>query len=211
MTQASSIRPVRDVVAQADQQRRARAASGRLARLAPLTAGAALLVAAAGRVFGWPVWLGLGALGLGALAAGAYGWLQRRSRDTTDAMAAAVDSDAGLAGELRSAHWFEARTDRDDWAAYHLDRAIARARTVDWTSLYPAARSARAWVVTGVLAAATIALAVRVPVRAHIATAAAGVFAAGQPGAALSDELQKKLAALLAQLDQTPPIRGSPS
>ncbi len=198
---SSSDRPVRDLVAEASRQRRARLAGVRLRRLAPGAAGMALVVALAGRVFGGPASMGPAALLACVLALGAYVYLQRRTRPTTDAVASGVDADAGLAGELRSAHWFESQDARDDWAAFHVDRAIAHARAVDWSDVYPRVRSARSWIVTGVLAAGVIALTIRVPARGG-AAADGAVYAAGEAGAELPLELQKKLALLMAQLEE---------
>lgn len=201
MTQlSSSNQPVRDLVAQADRRRRARVAAARLQRLAPALAGVALLVALVGRLFGGPAWIGVAALLGGAVALAAYVYVQRRSRPTTDAIASAVDSDAQLAGELRSAHWFEAQGAEDNWVAFHLDRAIARAGAVDLSELYPRVRFGRSWIVTAVLAAGVVALGVRVPARGGAGTQTA-MFAAGEPGAELPLDLQRKLAALMAQLD----------
>ena len=138
---------LRDVVAQADRQRRARMADRVLARTAPLAAVGLLALAIAGRFAAWPRWVPLAALGVTALVLGVFAIIQRRAQPTTDAIATAVDTDAGLRGELRSAHWFEViapETDRDAWAAYHIDVAADRAAKVDWPALYPAVRAGRA-------------------------------------------------------------------
>lgn len=203
MTQFSQDYPVRDLVARADRYRRARTASLRLRTLAPAAALVCLLLAVTNWLLGVSPWIAVGALSGCAVAATAYLVLQGRLRPTSDAIASAVDADAGLAGELRSAHWFEAETDRDDWSAYHLKQATSRAQDVNWASLYPRVKSARAWVATGALAAGVVAFAVRVPARTPAAAASGNIFAKGQPGAMLPAELQEKLAALLAQLDQS--------
>jgi hypothetical protein len=197
----SSNQTVRELVAQADRRRRAQAAAARLQRLAPLTAGIALVAGLMGRLLGGPAWLGVAALVVGAAGLGLYVYLERRTRPTTDTIASAVDADAHLAGELRSAHWFESAGAPDSWAAFHLDRATEHARAVDWTTLYPGTRSARAWVVTAVLAAGVVAAAIRMPARVTAEGDEAGL-AAGEIGAALPVDLQRKLAALLAQMDQ---------
>ncbi len=192
--------PVRDLVAAADRQRRARVAAARLQRLAPGAAGLALLVALTSRLVAGPAWVGIAALLAGVLTVAVYGYLQRRPRATTDAIASAVDADARLAGELRSAHWFESQGVDGSWVAFHVDRALSHARAVNWADLYPRVRSARSWIVTGVLAAGVVALGVRAPARGGGPTGTA-LFAAGEPGAELPLDLQQKLARLMAQLN----------
>ena len=197
-------RPIQHLVAQADRQRRVRATAAHLQRLAPIAAAIALGAGLMGRfLLGWPAWIGLAVLGLAAIALGAFTYLQRRTRPTSDAIASAVDSDAGLTGELRSAHWFEAQGDRDAWAEFHVKHATTRANGVDWPALYPRDRSPRAWVMTAVLSVAALALAVRMPAPVRASATAAMTDSDVAPQiAALPKDLQDKLAALLAQLDQ---------
>jgi hypothetical protein len=193
---------LRDVVAQADRQRRARIADRLLSRAAPLAAAALLALAVAGRFAGWPRWVPLAALGVTALALGVFAVIQRRALPTSDAIATAVDADAGLRGELRSAHWFEAlapETDRGPWAEYHIGVAADRAAKVDWPALYPAVKAGRQWAGTALLSVAIIALSVALPAR--VATAPADGAAMDPALAAqLPPDLAKKLAALMAQL-----------
>jgi len=194
-----SDRTVRDLVAAADRQRRTRAAFSRVQWLAPRVAGAALVVAVVARYFGAAAWISWAALGA-AMAVLAGLWIVlRRERATTDAIALAVDTDAGLAGELRSAHWFEAQSERDEWAQFHLDRAATHASAVDWRALYPSSRSARSWIFTGVLAAGIVATGVRFPARRT--TAEAATVDAGAIAAELPTDLQARLAQLLAKMD----------
>jgi hypothetical protein len=122
----------------------------------------------------------------------------RRDQQTTDAIALSVDSDAGLAGELRSAHWFEQQADRDRWADFHLEHAATNARAVDWSALYPTMRSTRSWVVTSLLAAGVIAAGVRLPARRPVAETA--TLDAGPAAAELPKDIQDKLAKLMAQM-----------
>src|SRR5262245_12426377 len=103
----SSSQTARELVAQADRRRRGRAADRVLARLAPFVAGALLGLAFVGRFAGWNRWVGVVGLAITAVALGVITLVQRRSRPTTDAIAAAIDNEASLRGELRSAHWFE--------------------------------------------------------------------------------------------------------
>ena len=88
-----------------------------VARLAPAAAGVGLLVALATRFAGGPL-----AIPLGVLATFAAGFIiyvihRRRDRDVSDRVAMSVDTDAGLGGELRSAHWFATSGTDDEWAA----------------------------------------------------------------------------------------------
>jgi hypothetical protein len=197
----ASDRPVHALVAQADRQRRGRALGARLRQLAPIGAGLAAAVALVARLVGWVPWAGVGVLVGAAAALAAYALVSGRQRETTDAIASAVDADAGLAGELRSAHWFEAQAQRDAWAEFHLDHATHRASGVDWSTLYPRVSSARPWVATAVLSALAIALAVRAPGRVQ-AGPAVGVIDAAGISDGLSPEMRERLAALIAQLNQ---------
>ena len=70
----------------------------------------------------------------------AYIFVATRARALADRAAAAIDVDAGLGGELRSASWFASREERDDWADLHLERAAARLNGIDWASCIPVAR-----------------------------------------------------------------------
>lgn len=199
MSLSSSDRPVRDLVAAADRQRRGRVAFSRVQAMAPWVAGAALMVAAIARFFGAPAWSAGLAVTTAAIGLLAFWMILRRDRPTTDAIALAVDTDADLKGELRSAHWFEAQREHDDWAAFHLNHATARASTVDWRALYPSSRSARSWIVTAVLAAGVIATGLRFPARRP--TVQAATLDASTIGAELPADLKDKLARLMAQLD----------
>ena len=193
---------LRDVVAQADRQRRARVADRLLSRIAPAAAAALLAFAVVGRFAGWPRWVPLAALGVTALALGLLAILQRRALPTSDAIASVVDADAGLRGELRSAHWFAViapETERDAWAEYHMDRATDRAAKVDWPTLYPAVKAGRQWAGTAILSLAIVAMSVGLPAR--VATAPVDKTAIDPALAAqLPPDLAKKLAALMAQL-----------
>ncbi len=204
MTHHSSDRVLREVVALADQRRRARGAVAVLVRAAPIAALIVLVGALAARIAGWSAWAPLGLLIALALGLSAYTWLTCRRRETSDAIAAAVDADATLSGELRSAHWFEGTGVKDEWSRFHVDRATEHARAVDWAALYPRVRGGRSWAVTAVLVAAAVVLSVGVPGR-RLASASGGP---GEPGAArsaaelLSLELQKKLTALMVQMEE---------
>jgi hypothetical protein len=200
----SSNHAVRDLVAHADRARRARAADRALAAFAPWCAGAVLLFAVAARLLGWSRWAGLWALAVAIAGLAAVTWLQRRHRPTTDAIAAAVDSDAALRGELRSAHWFEnepAQPETGPWVDFHVTRAVERASGVDWSGLYPSIKATRQWAVAAVASLIGIFMAVRMPVRANENAIARAI---GDPeiAAALPPDLAAKLAALMEQLEK---------
>jgi hypothetical protein len=157
---------VRATIAAASRRRRIRDNSRQAWRLAPVVAAAGLAVAAAGRWAGWPVIVPLGVLALGFAGLAAHAYAIRRERVVSDALAARIDADAGLGGELRSASWFAGRENRDIWADFHLDRAAERLRGRDWTQLYPAVRAPRAQIATLVLVVAALALSITIPGRA---------------------------------------------
>lgn len=190
---------VRALVAQADQRRRARAADARVQTLAPWLAGLALAAGISGRLLSGAIWIGPAALAAGIAILAVVAWIGRRPRPTTDAVAVAVDDDARLQGELRSAHWFEQQADRDAWVDFHLGRAATHARAVAWASLYPSVWSRKPLVAAGLMVVGVMAVTVRLPERSSSTTAAG--LAAGDLGAALPADLQDKLARLMAQLD----------
>jgi hypothetical protein len=222
MTPVSS---VRDAVRDADRRRRSRDGLRQLAQLAPIAAGITLIAAAAGRIAGWPVTRSLLVFVLLAGGLAALYLVRRRSRPATDALAATIDADAGLAGELRSAHWFESNDARDAWTEFHLEQARRRVGAVSWSELYPRVRAARAWIATAALTAGAIALMITVPrtqspidpeLAAEIAAVADQLppdlqkrldelltaVKAGEPGAAEASEATlAELKELLAKLD----------
>lgn len=161
-------------------------------------------MAVVGRLLGWALPATLTAVGMLLVAAVATAVVYARRRESDDAIATRVDQDAGLGGELRSAHWFATTGERDDWAEFHLDRAAARASDVQWAGLYPSELNYKAWAAT----AACLAIAVTVsmigrtqPVAADgPATVADGQAQKGAPGDEMSDELRAKLDALLAAM-----------
>jgi hypothetical protein len=190
------------LVAHADRLRRGRHADRVLAMAAPTVAGVMLAFAAAGRFFGWSRWIPLTALGFAAAGLLLYGFLARRARPTTDAMASVVDRDASLRGELRSAHWFEANGAPDEWTEFHMQKASRRAASVDWAALYPSARAMKQWAGTGVLAVAVIAVSLYVPARASGPDLAAAIGDA-ELAAALPADVAAKLAALLEDMKKS--------
>ena len=200
MSGASPSDRVQEIVVLADRRRRSRDAVRILVRFAPMVAGALLAFALLTKVFGWPAAVPpvIGAALVLALVAAVV--VLGRRRPSTDTIAAHVDDDASLSGELRSAHWFAAASGRDEWADFHLGRAVNRAEQVDWTALYPPVRATRTWAATGVMLVVAVLINAGVPGIVPASwTRPAG--AAGE-AVSVSDELQKKLEALLAAIEE---------
>ncbi|MGH9310301.1 MAG: hypothetical protein ACRD1U_13060 [Vicinamibacterales bacterium] len=201
-----SERLVRNGLAAAERRRRAREASRRLWRAAPAVASAILLVAALAWWAGWRAIVPLSAFGLGAAGLGIFAVVARRRHDVSDTAATAIDADASMGGELRSAAWFAARTPRDEWAEFHLHQAAERIARIDWEELYPTIRPRRAQLVTATIMAGALALALTIPERAGLGSNAA-LATSRAPGAdraptgslaMLTPEMQRQLEALLA-------------
>src|SRR5262245_32666564 len=140
---------VREQVARGDREQRSRAVSRVVVRVALGGSAIALAVALTGRFLGWRPVFSYGLLGVLGAGLGAYSRLSRRLRASTDGIAARVDADAGLGGELRSAHWFATQSGISAWPAFHLERAAERAGRIAWQTVYPRERHSRAWSVTG--------------------------------------------------------------
>jgi hypothetical protein len=170
-------------------------------RLAPIAAAVLFLSALIGRLAGWPAYAAVLVLLVAAAVLGTLFVIRRQSHGTPDAIASRVDADAALGGELRSAHWFALSERRDEWADYHLARAADRARGVQWDALYPAVPSGRAWLVSGALAVAALAVAFvgpgpRAPRPSDVLAEQIAAL-----GDALPPELQARLDQLLASMD----------
>jgi len=194
-------RVVRELVARADARRRSRRVVVDLARLAPVGAALVLVISVAGRLAGWPRFLPLVLLAALAVALAAFWVVVRSARGTTDTIAAEVDADAGLRGELRSAHWFGKAKELDDWATYHVERAVERAQAVDWAALYPPVRASRQWIVTGLLAVAAAVVTVSLPARDRASAAMVDALGAETVGD-LPADLRRKLEALIASMEE---------
>ena len=117
--------------------RRRRDTTRRVWRVAPILAAVCLAFAAGGRWVGWPLPIVLGPLVLGLAGLAVYAVASRRGLGVSDAIAARIDSDANLRGELRSATWFASRELEDPWIGLHLDRAAARVHAIDSGSALP--------------------------------------------------------------------------
>lgn len=194
---------VRESLLAADRRRRRVAAQKRIWRVAPVASALGLLTAGAVRLAGLPAAAAAAVLIAGAIALGGVAVLARRSRPVSDADAAAIDLDARMRGELRSAAWFASREGRDPWAEFHVRRAAEHVSTVDWTALYPPVRARRAQLGTALMAAAALALALTAPARPAARSAAAApppevLQMLANRGIVLTPELQQQLEALLA-------------
>lgn len=181
---------------------------------------ACLCLAAATRWFGWPAALPLTALSGAAAVLFARTYAGPRGGTISDRVAAAIDADAGLGGELRSASWFSGREQRDAWADYHVRRAADRLRGTDWSQLYPAVRARRAKLATSALVFCALALSITWPHPARVwpgsTTKAAAAAARRTQEPPLVEvalpELQKQLEALLASAESgTAPPAGTPA
>ena len=197
---------VRASLAAAARRRRVREAARQGWRVAPPLAGGVAVLAAIGRVAGWSPALSLSLVIAAAAGLVLFVWAARRGGTISDAVAAAIDRDAGMLGELRSASWFARRDRRDEWSDFHLATTAARLRSVDWGALYPMPRPGRAQLVTVFLTAVAVFLAGTTRERA---TVAANGTALGREGPAaapagqltagpLDPELQRLLNELLA-------------
>lgn len=193
---------LQDAVARAEQARRVRETAHRLWAAAPLAAAVCLLIAVGGRLRGWTPFITLFALAGSASILALYAALARRRRKATDVEVSRIDADAGLQGELRSAHWFTQTTNRDDWIRFHLESAAERASSIDWTALYPPPPARRAKLFTGLSAAGAVALALLLPARAGLVASGSkgnAAVAAKRPAliVALPPELRKQLEDML--------------
>lgn len=156
---------VREGITRGERRRRTREAGLHFWLVAPVVAAVSLCVAAASRWAGLSPLLPGTVLAVGVLGLVAYVFASRRVHQISDSVAARIDADAGLGGELRSANWFATREARDAWADFHIDRAAARLQAIDWTQLYPAARAPRARLATAVMAISAVLLALTFPDR----------------------------------------------
>ena len=205
---------VRAALSAAARQRRAREVSAIVWRVAPAIAGAAMVLAVIRRWTLWSPWLPVAVLVLGGAALAGYVFVAVRRHAISDGLAAGIDEDAGLGGELRSASWFAGGPRRDGWADLHLERAAARLEQMNWADLYPSVRAPRARAATVVLAIAALALTVVLPERVSVPRTASAASAASEKtapeakpltGELLPPELLAQLQALLAaaQLGET--------
>ncbi len=207
MLPSSSARDVvRHQVAEGLGRRRARHAVAALARVAPWVAGATLALAVAGRLLAWPTSVSWMALAIAAMGLGGWFLWLRRLPAPTDVIAASLDRDAALGGELRSAFWFTDQQEHTSWAAFHVERAAERLAVVPWADFYPRVRATRSWAIAIGLALAAAVVTIRLPARqARVATgksAAAQVDPSQVPlEALLPPDVRKRLEELMSQIE----------
>jgi len=196
-----------EATAVAARLRRERDASRQVWRIAPGVSAIAVVAALLVR------WRGVPALWSLAIPVGAavvlvvYVLMMRRQPRVSDTLAAAIDRDARLGGELRSAAWFAARGSDEPWASFHVAQAAERVASIEFGSVYPPVRARRARVATSLLTIAAVALLATLPrhalVRARSGTATA--VKSGAAGTAAPDvvpqDLPKELEALLAAIE----------
>ena len=158
-------------LADAARRRRARETSHLLWRVAPIVSAIGVIVAAFVRWTNAPAIIPLGLLAVFAAGWIAYAYLQRYRVRVSDATASAIDDEAHLGGELRSAAWFATRGTTDPWAGFHLGRAAEHLESIDFARLYPPVRARRARVATGVMVAFALLLVATFPGRPRAAAA----------------------------------------
>jgi hypothetical protein len=187
----------------AEALRRNRLLTRLLMRVVPASAGALLIAAvivrlshAALSVF----WIAAAAILAGVAV---FAWLQSRRPAVTDAAATQLDADAGLGGELRSAHWFASHTESNDWTTYHVARAAERIDAVSWPAVYPPVKAARAWAGSAVLALSAIAIVLTSawPSARSDAARRAGASADAPAGTQIPTELQKQIDDMLKAME----------
>ena len=113
-----------------------------------------------------------------ALGLAGYLSIMRRQPRVSDAVAAEVDRDAELGGELRSAAWFAARGSDEPWVSFHVARAAERVASVEFRSVYPPVSAGRARIATALLTLGAIAVLATVPRHALVRASAASTTAA---------------------------------
>lgn len=185
-------------VARAEQLRRRRLVTRSLLRVVPASAGALLVAAALVRLAHLPLSVFWAALAVLVAGIAVFAMIKGRVPAITDAAATAIDADAGLEGELRSAHWFVSNPEANAWTAFHVERASGRVESVAWPAVYPPVRAARAWAGSAVLAAAAIAVVMSSAWPSAKGTAGIDAkTAAGKKGGALPTDLQNQIDELL--------------
>jgi hypothetical protein len=153
-------------VVAAVRRRRAREASRLLWRIAPVVSAIGVAVAMLVRWRHGSPSIPFLLLASAAAVWAVYTFVERRFVRVSDSTAAAIDDDANLGGELRSAAWF-ANTQGcgDPWAAFHVDRAAERLESIDLAHVYPPVAARRARLATGVLIAAMLIVVAAFPER----------------------------------------------
>jgi hypothetical protein len=209
---------VRAELATASRRRRLHLTSRQFWQAAPIVAASGLIFGVIRLLAGWSWAVPLVVLGFGFGGLIAYTVVRRRDRGLSDTVAAGIDRDAALGGELRSAAWFATHETPDAWTAFHLDRAADRLHTVNWVEQYPPARAGRAKLATAAMVIATLSLSVAMTSRRPVSTAVApettppktpAAASIAVNGETLPPELLKLLAELLAAAESgNAPIDG---
>jgi hypothetical protein len=180
-------------VATAARRRRARETSRLLWRVAPIVAAAALLLAAVVRWKGATPIIPIAVLAVAGAVWILYAYMRRHGNRVTDRTASAIDDEAHLGGELRSAAWFATygtTGTTDPWAGFHLGRAAERLESIDFVRLYPPVRARRARIATGVMIAAALGLIATFPERPHAGASVAAATPAPAPRKVLPIEVE---------------------
>ncbi|MEO8481137.1 MAG: hypothetical protein ABI634_02935 [Acidobacteriota bacterium] len=158
---SSSGARIREAVESADRARRTREAWTWAKKAAPLVAAVSAAACLTARAAGAPTTWALVTLLAPAAALISIIAVVYRPRPASDVTAARSDVDAGLRGELRSAHWFAAQESVDEWTAWHMDRAASTAADVAWNAVYPKPKLRRALAFSIVLLVAAVAIPLR--------------------------------------------------
>ncbi len=195
-------------LALAARSRRLRETRRTLWRVAPVVSAISLAAAVVVRWRHAPALIPLGLLAAAAVVWVLYAFVQRRRVRVSDATASAIDEEAGLAGELRSAAWFASRDVADSWTGLHLSRAADRLESLDLSHLYPALRARRARVATFVMAAIAVLLVTPLPGRPQAVAPPPNAQSAPPPRAVqpialegVPAELPQELEALLTAIE----------
>jgi hypothetical protein len=178
------------VVAVAARRRRARDTSRLLWRIAPIVSAVAMVLAAVVRWRHAPAILPFAMLAVAGASWILYAYARRHGTRVSDATAAAIDREARLGGELRSAAWFATRATTDAWAGFHLGRAADRLESTDFARLYPPVRARRAQILTGAMVAAAVLFAVAFPQRPDAVAAAVNAPSGSAPRKVLPIEME---------------------
>jgi hypothetical protein len=186
-------------VAHAEHVRRGRRMTRLMSRIVPVAAGGLLLAAILVRFLHSPIAVFWTLFAVTAATLVVLAWIAGRAQAVTDAVAAQLDADAALGGELRSAHWFSNHPAADAWTAYHLAGAASRLQRVEWPAVYPKVKAVRAWAGSAALglAALAIALSGAWPNRSTTVAAHESRAAAPAAGSVLPEDLQKQIDDLL--------------
>lgn len=199
MTDGRTPDGILSAVQRAEQLRRRRLVTRQLLRVLPVAAGGLLVTAALVRLTHSPLSVFWTVLALAVAGIATFVAIKSRVPAVTDAAATQLDADAGLAGELRSAHWFASNPVSNAWTTFHVERASDHVESVSWPAVYPPVKTARALAGSAVLALAAIAVVFTSawPLAKGAGAVNAGKAAAGKDAAGLPTDLQKQIDELI--------------